>query len=152
MTAQARAYGLRPAEDGDFEALFDVLKQAFTPLGPLIGPWEDAAQRAAFRRSFSPGQDQAVIANGALAGLFGLRRHIRGLFLMHLALVPDVQGRGIGKDLVARVTAESRRIRLPAELTVHRANPAKGLYERAGFQPIMETDTKTRMRYSMTFS
>ena len=63
-------------------------------------------------------------------------------FKLHkIYLLPGLQGKGLGKALIAEV---SRRVRLAGgtllDLNVNRYNPARYFYERCGFRIIREED------------
>ncbi len=139
---------LRPATAADFEPLFVLLRAALSP----HQAWDDVTERARFAASFSPGDqpsdDNVVVARSDLAGIFGLRRSPQGLFLMHLALAPAFQGQGFGRFLLTHAIAEAEQKGVPLELTVALSNPARHFYTAAGLRPVIETDTKMRMRYS----
>ena len=69
------------------------------------------------------------------------------IVLQYLAIEPWCQGRGIGSAIVARLRERAAAARKPLTLRVLRSNPrARNLYERLGFQVIVETDERFYMR------
>jgi ribosomal protein S18 acetylase RimI-like enzyme len=57
----------------------------------------------------------------------------RTLYLLDIALVPEMRGRGVGTMLLGRLVAEADRDGLAMVLHVEPDNPAKRLYLRLGF-------------------
>ncbi|TVS16349.1 MAG: GNAT family N-acetyltransferase [Gammaproteobacteria bacterium] len=61
-------------------------------------------------------------------------------YLQHLAVVPAARGRGVGERLLANAIERSRQAGYGRiHLDVYAANPAVRLYERGGFEVIVET-------------
>ena len=57
---------------------------------------------------------------------------------LSMSLVPAYRGRGIGTALLRRVLAEAEREAEAVSLSVSQSNPARRLYERAGFRAVGE--------------
>jgi GNAT superfamily N-acetyltransferase len=55
---------------------------------------------------------------------------------LSLAVLPDYRGQGTGAALLERLFAAARKRYLGISLSVSSTNPARRLYERAGFAPI----------------
>lgn len=107
----------------------------------------DAEQRM-LRQQFVPGQDQIIEIGGEPIGCFGVDDRAEVLYLRYIALLPEVQGRGMGTALLGRLLYKAKITGIPVELTVDKTNPARRLYERLGFRLVLETDTRARMRYT----
>ena len=74
---------------------------------------------------------------GPLAGSAWLTTDGRRLYLHHFAIRPDLQGRGLGRELLNQVMAAARSMGLQLKLEVRRDNTrAQKLYRRGGFQPL----------------
>ncbi len=138
---------LTPARPDDAGALFALVEEAFAPWLSPLGAWDNAREARQFRRGFVPGQSLVLRDPEGAAGLWTLQEIPGGLYLMHAVLAPRLRGRGLGSGLLtwSKDLASARGV--PLELTVHCQNRARGLYERAGFLPVLETDSKVRMRY-----
>lgn len=65
----------------------------------------------------------------------------RRLYLHHMAVLPEEQGKGHARRLLDEVLAIARERRRQVKLEVHRENArARTLYERYGFQPLTGYD------------
>ena len=96
---------------------------------------ERAGERvgAAWYRRFDPGE--------ALFGFVG-----ETIPELAIAVRREARGAGTGTALLEALVGLARRDGLPGlSLSVERDNPARGLYERAGFQTVSETDTALTM-------
>jgi GNAT superfamily N-acetyltransferase len=68
-----------------------------------------------------------------------------------IAVVPSRRGRGLGEQLLAALLERARQEgHTTISLSVERANPARHLYERFGFEPVRETDNTLVMRADLT--
>ncbi|MBO6558879.1 MAG: GNAT family N-acetyltransferase [Pseudomonadales bacterium] len=67
--------------------------------------------------------------------------------LVQIQLIPEFQGRGVGKQLLGDILECARYASAAINLRVLRVNPAKRLYERLGFKVIAENDWSFEMRY-----
>ena len=63
-------------------------------------------------------------------------------------IVPSAQGRGLGTALVRLVLDEAAGRGLPVRLSVLANNPARGLYERLGFQVTGGVHPRISMEWS----
>jgi GNAT superfamily N-acetyltransferase len=140
---------LRDATPDDLEFLFSLLRVA---LGPYVvrtfGPWDDAEQRARFFASTDPATHRIVEQGGRPVGCLAVRRLPDEVRLNRVLLLPEVQSRGIGTQLVREVVATARIAGLPVRLRVFRVNPARRLYERLGFVATGGTDTHVLMEHA----
>ena len=136
--------GLRPAQAGDREFLFALRKAA---LGPYVvatyGPWDEAAQRAAFfaRLERTLATHEIVERFGAPIGCLSVVRSADEIRLNRIFLLPNLQKQGLGAQLLAALLAEADAAQLPVRLRTLRVSPARRLYERLGFAVTDETDT-----------
>ena len=141
---------LRDAASDDLEFLFSLLRVA---LGPYVvqtfGPWDDAEQRARFFAATDPAMHRIVEQDGRPVGCLAVRRLPDEVRLNRVLLLPEVQSRGIGTQLVREVLAQARAAGLPVRLRVFRVNPARRLYERLGFVVTAETDTHFLMEHAV---
>ncbi len=85
-----------------------------------------------------------LLENGVALGFaaYGPRPEDSSVFKLHkLYLLPETQGRGLGKKLLdevkSRTIKSGRRI---LDLNVKRDNPAKSFYEKCGFTVVREED------------
>ena len=64
---------------------------------------------------------------------------------LSIAIVPEHRGRGIGTRLLGRLLSVARAREQDLSLSVSRGNPARRLYERLGFVPVVEDPTSVTM-------
>ena len=70
------------------------------------------------------------------------------LRLRHLALLPEVQGRGFGSTLVRQVQQDAAGRGIPVKLSVFATNPrAEALYARLGFVRTAQTEQLIEMTW-----
>jgi len=142
----ALSVALRPARVDDLAFLERLHAAAMRPhVEATFGPWNAEEQSRRFRASTDPTNHEIVSLDGAPVGCQWVRAHADSLELVRLYLLPAVQRRGIGGDLVARLCARADRAGLPLRLRVLKVNPAQRLYARHGFRITGETETHLAM-------
>ena len=71
-------------------------------------------------------------------------------YLQHLAVVPQARGRGVGERLLANALERSREAGFSRVLLdLYAENPARSLYERMGFEVIVETLVKPLIEHGI---
>lgn len=108
---------IRKATPGDALAIWMVTRLAYAPYRGKIKP-EFTALRvtvATIRREIRSRSRVYGVAvyDGRIVGTIRYRRWKRHLGLSRLAVLPDYQGRGIGKRLVAWAEEQARRLGVP---------------------------------------
>jgi GNAT superfamily N-acetyltransferase len=68
--------------------------------------------------------------------------------LVDIALLPEVRGAGLGRQLVQEILDEAQSVGKRVTIHVEHFNPAMSLYRRLGFQKIDETGVYYLMRWS----
>jgi ribosomal protein S18 acetylase RimI-like enzyme len=142
------AYALRPAGPEDRESLFSVY--ASTRAEELGGvPWTPGQKEAFLRQQFEA-QDQyyreqyrgaaflVIEVAGAAAGRLYVARWPREIRIMDIALLPAHRRQGLGTAILADLLAEGDAAGKTVSIHVERQNPALGLYERLGFQLVVD--------------
>ena len=79
-----------------------------------------------------------VLSGGEPVGLLKVRRDGLTWELVQIQLSPSLHGKGVGTALLRALVAEARAAGASLRLSVHRANPARRLYERLGFVVVEE--------------
>jgi [ribosomal protein S18]-alanine N-acetyltransferase len=75
-----------------------------------------------------------VVVDGAIVAVCWITDDGRRLYLHHMAVAPEEQGKGHARALMERALAYARQRRLQMKLEVHRDNlRAKRLYQSFGF-------------------
>lgn len=130
--AAAVEYG--PASPADLDAVRDLLARLHLPAADVGGP----AQAFLLAR-----------AAGELVGCVGLERHGDDALLRSLAVIPRMQGSGLGKALYAHALADARRSGTRALYLL--TTTAAPFFARAGFAPIDRAQVPPAVRESPEF-
>ena len=112
----------------------------------VFGGWNAAWQRRFFEQRFQPAGVEILVVDGQDVGALQLSRRKREIWLTNIHILPGWQNRGIGTAVLQEILAEADRRRVPVGLQVLKGNPARRLYERAGFRIAAQTATHFRMR------
>ena len=95
---------------------------------------DEASARHGLHAEYDADATTIVIDGGGTAvGLVVVMDRGSELWLDHMVIEPEAQGRGIGTALAAAVQEVARARDVPVTLSVVEGNPARALYERLGF-------------------
>lgn len=89
---------------------------------------------------------RVIMVGDEAAGMVKYLRKGDVLHLQQLQVLPDWQGRGIGKQVVDHLIAQAEAEGLPMTLTVLKRNPALRLYLRHGFEQVGEDEHEYHLR------
>jgi GNAT superfamily N-acetyltransferase len=132
-----------PVDFADWESVRTLILDAFAAMAGRIDPPSSALRLTPMSMSADATQGALLLAEHEriLVGCAFVRPKGDALYIGKLAVQPDLQGRGIGKALVAAAGAEARALGLAAlelqtriELTENHA-----AFARMGFVKIRET-------------
>lgn len=138
---------LRKAGERDSEFVYLVRKRAFRAYVDAVGRWDEEEQRQLHRKRFASQDFWIVQIAGDDVGVISLGREPDRLHLHQLFLLPEHQGKGIGRVCVEWALAEGRKANLPVYLRVLKVNPrARAFYERLGFEKVGETVSHDLLR------
>jgi GNAT superfamily N-acetyltransferase len=115
--AEAVRFEVREAEGfADWEGLLALLHRAFAYMEGRIDPPSSLHRLDAARLSAKARAERLFLAwqDGRLAGCVFCDPRPDCLYIGKLAVEPALQGRGIGRALMARAEAEARALALPA--------------------------------------
>jgi ribosomal protein S18 acetylase RimI-like enzyme len=112
-------------------------------------PWEQgakeafvrmqfAAQDRYYRQTFPGARHDIILAGEEPAGRLYVHRGPEAMLVVDLALLPGHRGRGIGTALLRELLSEAAAAGAPVRLHVEHDSPARRLYERLGFRPIVD--------------
>lgn len=132
---------LRPANEADFDFLWDVHVQTMKDYISRTWGWNEDAQKKRFRERFDPPLLQVIRMKGKDVGVLAVEPEAERVVLTNIAIMPDYQRKGIGSRAISRILEDASQMKLPVDLQVLKVNPARALYERLGFRLIEETDT-----------
>jgi ribosomal protein S18 acetylase RimI-like enzyme len=148
-TDKTEKIGLRPVQDVDEALLYRLY--ASTRMDELAQvPWTEAQldaflkmqfdmQKRGYRMQF-PAADHSIILSGEREiGRLLINRTDDELLLVDITLLPEFRGRGIGGSLLRELQNEATGEGKSVRLSVIPTNPARRLYERAGFSQVGES-------------
>ena len=133
---------LRDFQEGDFGSLSELWTE--TGIGnPARGDSLDAVLR-----TLSLGGRLLVLdSQGRIVGSAWITDDGRRLYLHHMAVRPELQGRGLGKRLMDAAVSVARQRGMQMKLEVSEANPgAIALYRNYGFETLEGYRTMIRRR------
>lgn len=144
-------YTLRSAESGDFEALFTLYREGRQrSMERALGAWDGVDARRAFAELFRAFDLQVVEHEGAPIGAMAVDWDDDPVALVSLDVVPALRGRGWGTRLVGDLIRQARRRNRDVEVRLRRADPARRLFTRLGFERVDEDATHFVLRWSAT--
>lgn len=121
----------RPATAQDAPWMAELRAEVMRPDLERLGRFDERRVRERFLTAYVPAHTRVIVADGGDAGLVALRPDGEALWVEHFYLSPQVQGRGIGGQVLAAIRAEHPAALL--RLDVLQGSPARRLYERSGF-------------------
>ena len=127
----------RSATAADVPFLLELRRQTMSAhqLASGVIPSEEERER---RVLYSFENARIVLLGGQPAGLLKVRREGLKWELVQIQLLPSLHGKGLGTALLGALVAETRTAGASLRLSVHKANPARRLYERLGFVIVEE--------------
>lgn len=145
MMEETRDMTLRKARASDKPFLLHLRKTTMTEHLEAAGIFLSSAQHEArIEEEF----ECALIAeySGRPVGIAKCRETDDCIEIMQLQVLPEYQGRGIGKNIMSTFIEAAARQRKRLALSVLKANPAKRLYERLGFRVVGEDEYEFHMQ------
>jgi len=137
--------GLRRVTGSDLDFLIDLRRITMWPHFENSGCVID--ERAQIERvHYRLDCARIITSGGADVGLFKVVRDTDPWELAQIQLLPSHQQQGLGGQLVRQLVEEARVAGRSVVLDVLRANPARHLYERAGFRVVGEEPHSYVMR------
>src|SRR6478736_5267563 len=140
-------YVLRAARPEDADFLWQLRQQALRPhVEKAWGAWDDVQQRKFFDRGFGPRDTSIIVHDGRDVGRLEINHSRWEIFFGLIELLPEMQGRGLGSQIVRDLQTEAGPKKLPIRLQVIKTNEdAQRFYQRLGFKPAGETTTHRLM-------
>lgn len=123
----------RPASVSDVEAVAELRAVVLRADLERLGRYDEQRVRQRLREGFDPACTWVIEVDGAFAGCVALRPAADAHWLEHFYLAPELQGGGIGSDVLRRLLERCDRDSVLVRLNVLRGSPARRLYERHGF-------------------
>ena len=119
----------------DSNFVYEVNRDAMREYVEAVWGWHEDEQRRAHDRDFCIDGLWVIQADRQPVGFVQYEQRDDAVWLARIAIRPDVQGRGIGSQIVAQVQELAASQGLPVRLRVLEVNRrARALYERLGFK------------------
>jgi len=138
---------MRQAKDSDLEFLKKLRSETMDEYLKKEGlPVDETSHLKRIQYHF----DAANILNihGKPIGLFKYYEDARICHVIQVQILPQYQGKGIGKSILSTLQKQARKEDKSVNLSVLKSNPAKHLYERLGFTVISQSDNEFTMQYN----
>lgn len=124
---------LRAAVPDDVHAVVALKRDVLRADLERLGIWDEARSRERVEHYFAPERTRMIILDDRVVGTVSVRPAPDGTWLEMFYLRADVQGRGIGTQVLQALLAETPGI---WRLQVLCGSPARALYERHGFAAV----------------
>lgn len=137
---------LRKASPNDSEFVYSAKRAAFREYVEKVWGWDEDEQRQLHEQRFGDQDFRVINLGGTDVGIMGIVVASDCVKVNQLFLLPEHQGKGIGRKCMLLIMEEARQLGLPMCLRVLKVNPrALAFYQRLGFVRTGETDTHVLM-------
>ena len=141
-----RNFSLRSATESDKDFIFGTFELAMREYVEWAWGWDEESQPSHFWESFPLENVKVVCIADQPIGALYVEEHPKYRWIRTIFLKPEVQGMGIGSELVRREADLARNASKSLVLRVIKINPAKRLYERLGFKVVKEDEVTYSMQ------
>ena len=139
---------LRKAGPNDSEFAYRAKRAAFKEYVEKVWGWDEDEQRQLHEQRFQAQDFRVINLAGIDVGIMAVVVAPDCVKVNQLFLLPEYQGKGIGRRCMLLITEEARQLGLPIRLRVLKANPrALVFYQRLGFTRTGETATHDLMEW-----
>lgn len=145
QSEQEQTISFRESTEEDFDFVFGLNKTNMRKYVEEIRGWDENFEREDMKKKFTPGVDKIIQVGGIDAGILRVLESYDSIKLDHIELLPEFQGKGIGKRIIKDLISKGK----PVNLQVLKQNPAVKLYQELGFEITEETDLKYKMLKSV---
>jgi len=140
---------LRRASLNDSDFAYGARKAAFKEYVEEIEGWDEAMQRRLHEERFVRQDFRVISVAGTDVGVMAIAVTPDCVKLNQLFLLPEHQGKDIGRRCMMRIMVEARELGLPVCLRVLKVNPrARAFYERLGFVRAGDTETHDLLQWN----
>lgn len=137
---------LKPATADDEQFVNDLTRTTMRPYVEATWSDEPSRENYYFINRFVVGNTSIILHGAEPAGRITVTRGDTEIVLDEIHLLPEFQGHGIGAKMIRELLDEAHTGGKTVALIVLKTNPAKGLYERLGFEVYSETPERYFMR------
>lgn len=133
---------LLPAASGDYEFARETYYATMRWIIERLFGWNQTEQDASFASQFRLDEVRLIMVDDKRAGWIQTRQNATNLTLHQFYVVPALQRRGIGTQVLQMVIQEARNQGKPLHVAVVKFNPARSLYDKHGFRMTHEDEYK----------
>jgi GNAT superfamily N-acetyltransferase len=145
--ARQRRWRLRRATLADSEFVYQVKKAALGPYVAQTWGWDEDWQLEYHAEHFDPDVLQIIVVEEADAGVLNVIESTDDMALNEIYLTPELQGQGLGSEIIQGILSSARERSKPVRLRVLRVNPVLSLYLRLGFELCGEDKRHIQMEW-----
>ncbi|HLC30177.1 MAG TPA: GNAT family N-acetyltransferase [Dehalococcoidia bacterium] len=139
---------LRKASPNDSEFAYCAKRAAFKEYVEKVKDWDEDEQRHLHEQRFETQDFRVINLAGTDVGIMAVVVAPDCVKVNQLFLLPEHQGKDIGRRCMLLIMEEARELDLPLRLRVMKVNPrALAFYRRLGFVRTGETDTHDLMEW-----
>ena len=125
---------LTPVDEADAEELVALRIAAMRESLERIGRFSPDRARTRFLDSFEPKYTRHIIGEGQRVGFVMIRPNEEGLYLDHLYIHPNFQGRGYGRQVMTIILSEADKENLPIKVGALKESGSNRFYLSHGFE------------------
>jgi len=137
---------LRPACADDLAFARTIYFETMRWIIERLFGWDDQREQEKFASQFNVAASQIILADGRDVGWVQAQEGEAVLWLQSLYVIPAMQRRGIGAEVLKKMIDRALSAHKPITLSVVKINPALRLYEAYGFRITHEDEDKFYMR------
>ncbi|MGL1931321.1 MAG: GNAT family N-acetyltransferase [Desulfotalea sp.] len=131
-------FEIRPAENNDYDFLFQLRKSALYELVKVVFGWDEEIQKMIHRQEWEDVKPAIIEINGTKIGSYLVVVNSEYLYFGRFYLLPEFQGKGIGSRVLKNVFTRAEQEKLPIKLCYLQGNKVGSWYARHGFRIISE--------------
>ncbi|WP_081259415.1 GNAT family N-acetyltransferase [Burkholderia territorii] len=129
-----------PTTHSDVDRLVAIRVAAMRESLERVGRFDPKRARERFLASFDPALCRFIEADGVRVGFVLVRPQEDHLYLDHLYVEPEHQGKGIGAAVLREIFADADSQRIPIRVGALRGSESNRFYQRHGFEQTNETE------------
>ena len=138
---------LRNAGPADKRFAYEVKRAAMREYVEIVWGWDEDQQWQLHDRRFDEQDFQVISVGGEDVGIMSVVARPDCVSVNQVYVLPEHQGRGIGRLCMLAVMERAKGLGLPVRLQVMKVNPrAAAFYRRLGFTVTGETETHVQMQ------
>ena len=139
---------LRKATSSNSEFAYSTKAAAFREYVEKVDGWDEDEQRKLHEQRFAAQDFRVINVVGTDIGIVAMVVATNCVRVNQLFLLPDHQGKGIGRRCMLLIMEEARQLGLPVRLRVMKINQrAMVFFQRLGFTRSGETDTHNLLEW-----